>query len=78
MGVHWLAASSSAGAGSGAVGIKEATMYTAIPSQVVSKPDPWNKGRLIGQKSPLKPKDVWPSALGSSSSAERAISPCSI
>jgi hypothetical protein len=59
MGVHWLAASSSAGAGSGAVGIKEATMHTAIPSQVVSKPDPWNKGRLIGQKSPLKPKDVW-------------------
>ena len=34
-------------------------MHTAIPSQVVSKPDPWNKGRLIGQKSPLKPKDVW-------------------
>ena len=22
--------------------------------------DPWNKGRLIGQKRPLKPKDVWP------------------
>jgi integrase len=21
--------------------------------------DPWNKGRLIGQKRPLKPKDVW-------------------
>ena len=20
---------------------------------------PWNKGRLIGQKRPLKPKDVW-------------------
>ena len=20
---------------------------------------PWNKGRLIGQKLPLKPKDVW-------------------
>jgi hypothetical protein len=34
-------------------------MHTAIPSQVVSKPDPWNKGRLIGQKRPLKPKDVW-------------------
>ena len=34
-------------------------MHIAIPSQVVSKPDPWNKGRLIGQKSPLKPKDVW-------------------
>jgi hypothetical protein len=22
-------------------------------------PAPWNKGRLIGQKRPLKPKDVW-------------------
>jgi len=25
----------------------------------VSRRDPWNKGRLIGQKRPLKPKDVW-------------------
>src|SRR5204862_124828 len=24
-----------------------------------SKGAPWNKGRLIGQKRPLKPKDVW-------------------
>jgi len=23
------------------------------------RPEPWNKGRLIGQKLPLKPKDVW-------------------
>jgi len=23
------------------------------------KHDPWNKGHLIGQKRPLKPKDVW-------------------
>ena len=21
--------------------------------------EPWNNGRLIGQKRPLKPKDVW-------------------
>ncbi len=21
--------------------------------------EPWNKGRLIGQKRPLRPKDVW-------------------
>ena len=34
-------------------------MHTAIPSPAVSKPDPWNKGRLIGQKRPLKPKEVW-------------------
>jgi hypothetical protein len=41
------------------VGIKEATMHTAIPLPVPFKPVPWNKGRLIGQKRPLKPKDVW-------------------
>lgn len=21
--------------------------------------EPWNKGRLVGQKAPLKPKDIW-------------------
>lgn len=21
--------------------------------------EPWNKGKLVGQKSPLKPKDIW-------------------
>jgi len=34
-------------------------MHTAIPSSASSKKAPWNKGRLIGQKRPLKPKDVW-------------------
>ena len=29
-------------------------MHTPIPSK-----SPWNKGRLIGQKRPLKPKEVW-------------------
>jgi len=29
--------------------------HTASPQQR----EPWNKGRLIGQKRPLKPKDVW-------------------
>jgi integrase len=47
------------GAGSGTVGIEEATMHTAVPLSVPCKPAPWNKGRLIGQKRPLKPKDVW-------------------
>ena len=47
------------GAGSGTVGIEEATMHTAIPLTVPCKRAPWNKGRLIGQKRPLKPKDVW-------------------
>jgi hypothetical protein len=43
----------------GAVGIKEATMRTAIPALVGFVSTPWNKGRLIGQKRPLKPKEVW-------------------
>jgi AraC-like DNA-binding protein len=34
-------------------------MHTATPLPVPSKRAPWNKGRLIGQKRPRKPKDVW-------------------
>ena len=34
-------------------------MRTAIPLPVPCTRAPWNKGRLIGQKRPLKPKDVW-------------------
>src|SRR5258708_36354861 len=34
-------------------------MHTAIPLPVPCKRAPWNKGRLIGQKRHLKPKDVW-------------------
>ena len=34
-------------------------MHTAIPALVGFAKPPWNKGRLIGQKRPLKPKDVW-------------------
>jgi integrase len=34
-------------------------MRTATPLPVPSKRAPWNKARLIGQKRPLKPKDVW-------------------
>ena len=29
------------------------TSSTSLPRQ------PWNKGKLIGQKAPLKPKDIW-------------------
>jgi integrase len=46
-------------AAAGAVGIKEAIMRTVIPSLVGLAKIPWNKGRLIGQKRPLKPKEVW-------------------
>ena len=34
-------------------------MHTTIPTLVGFAKAPWNKGRLIGQKRPLKPKDVW-------------------
>jgi hypothetical protein len=34
-------------------------MHTAVPLPVPCKRAPWNKGHLIGQKRPLKPKDVW-------------------
>ena len=29
------------------------------PDPAVSKRTPWNKGKLIGAKQPLRPKDVW-------------------
>src|SRR3982751_580102 len=34
-------------------------MQTTIQILVGFSPTPWNKGRLIGQKRPLKPKEVW-------------------
>ena len=27
--------------------------------EITARREPWNKGRLIGQKRPLRPKDVW-------------------
>ena len=42
----------------GSVGSEETIMLDSnLPS--VPRRDPWNKGRLLGQKRPLKPKDVW-------------------
>jgi hypothetical protein len=32
-------------------------MYTE--SQMESKKSPWNKGKLVGQKRPLKLKEIW-------------------
>jgi integrase len=37
----------------------EATILMANPISLPKRREPWNKGRLIGQKRPLKPKDVW-------------------
>jgi len=34
-------------------------MLAAIPSFVGFAKAPWNKGRLIGQKRPLRPREVW-------------------
>jgi integrase len=34
-------------------------MDTTMPTFVGFATAPWNKGRLIGQKRPLRPKDVW-------------------
>src|SRR5437016_3724677 len=47
--VQRLSRCRSACAAEGVVGSMEAIMQNA----------PWNKGRLTGQKRPLKPKDVW-------------------
>jgi len=38
--------------------MEEASMHAEIPSEAAPKAA-WNKGRLIGQKRPLKRKDVW-------------------
>jgi hypothetical protein len=37
----------------------EATILMANPTSLSRRREPWNKGRLIGQKRRLKPKDVW-------------------
>ena len=34
-------------------------MLSIDTEEVSSHRAPWNKGRLIGQKRPLKPKEVW-------------------
>jgi len=47
------------GAAEGVVGAAEATMDSKRQPSLRSGNVPWNKGRLTGQKRPLKPKDVW-------------------
>src|ERR1700694_5672000 len=39
--------------------LREATMDTESQLSLLPRNVPWNKGRLTGQKRPLKPKDVW-------------------
>ena len=31
----------------------------STPSNCSHHREPWNKGKLIGQKAPFKPKDIW-------------------
>ena len=38
--------------------------------------EPWNKGKLVGQKAPFKPKDIWAMRMRLSRSIARAILPC--
>lgn len=45
------------GVEAGGSALAEAIMPTTVASEL--RHSPWNKGRLIGQKRPLKPKDVW-------------------
>jgi integrase len=52
-----------AGRGRAALGWAGSASETTMPTENSLPParrrEPWNKGRLIGQKRPLKPKDVW-------------------
>lgn len=48
-----------AGAAVGAVGCEGTAMSAEVEPQCEQRRPPWNKGRLIGQKRPLRPKDVW-------------------
>lgn len=34
-------------------------MSAEITSKINHSRAPWNKGRLVGQKRPLRPKEVW-------------------
>lgn len=40
--------------------------------------EPWNKGKLIGQKAPLKLKDIWAIGFGFNSAIRFVTLPCSI
>ncbi|WP_290688931.1 hypothetical protein [Aquabacterium sp.] len=46
----------------GKLGNKLPSFLKEIPMDTTAKntrSQPWNKGKLIGQKAPLKPKDMW-------------------
>ena len=39
--------------------------------------EPWNKGKLVGQKPPLKAKDIWPIRFHLQMHITSATWPCS-
>jgi len=53
------------------------TLLSENHSAVRRQHEPWNKGRLIGQKRPLKPKDVWTYGSGSNWKGGSVTWPCS-
>jgi hypothetical protein len=56
---HRIAGRPMTSAAEGVDGIRRQIMHTAIQSYVGFAKAPWNKARLIGQKRPLRPKEVW-------------------
>ena len=52
-------------------------MTVAPSTAAASKQVPWNKGKIVGAKPPLRPKHVWSIGLSSRSKVERAIWQCS-
>ena len=47
------------GVGEGVVGKEVTSMSKPVIQQQDHQQAPWNKGRLVGQKRPLKPREVW-------------------
>ena len=41
--------------------------------ETIQKREAWNKGRLVGQKPPLKPKDIWASDTGGKHPAKSSV-----
>lgn len=53
---------------------------TIVPNEPAAKPArvPWNKGKLVGAKPPLRPSHVWSIRTKLQIEARRGTSPCSI
>ena len=45
--------------------------------EIIGKRQAWNKDKLVGQKPPLKPKDIWVSESTFRTRTQSAIWPCS-